>query len=74
MGSSTCIRRPCPDKSRRWAKIPPMNPGHKATVLVTFAARGGNPTAVRTGKEINVPPPATAFTAPAAIAARAIVM
>src|SRR5436189_6087480 len=49
--------------------MPPMNPGHNATLLVTFAATGGIPSAVITGNEISVPPPATAFTAPAASAA-----
>ena len=69
MGRSAHRRGPWPDRSRRCAKVPPMNPGHRATVLVTFAATGGIPSAVITGKEISVPPPATALTAPAASAA-----
>ena len=46
-------------------------PGHSATVLVTLAAMAGMPIAVSAGKDISVPPPAIAFTRPAAIPARA---
>ncbi len=35
-------------------------------MLVTFADTGGSPSATSTGKEMSVPPPARAFTAPAA--------
>ena len=38
-------------------------------MLVTFAATTGIPTAVSIGNVISVPPPAMAFTAPAASAA-----
>ena len=48
----------------------PKYPGQSATVLVTLAAMAGIPTAVSMGKLIKVPPPAKAFTRPAAIAAR----
>ena len=48
-----------------------MYPGHSATVFVALAFTGGTPMAVSTGKLINVPPPASAFTAPAPTAAAA---
>ena len=69
---SVSHRRPrCPSKSRRCAITPPTMPGHSATVLVTLAAMAGMPIAVSAGKDISVPPPAIAFTRPAAIPARA---
>ena len=69
---SVSHRRPrCPSKSRRCASTPPTMPGHSATVLVTLAAMAGMPIAVSAGKDISVPPPAIAFTRPAAIPARA---
>ncbi len=40
-------------------------------MLVALALTDGTPIAVSTGKLISVPPPARAFTAPAAIAAAA---
>ena len=48
-----------------------MNPGQRATVLVTFAVIGGTPSASNVGNVINVPPPAMALMAPAATAANA---
>jgi hypothetical protein len=39
-------------------------PGHRATVLVAFAAIGGTPNPNSVGKVSNVPPPAMALTAP----------
>src|SRR6476469_8040692 len=48
-----------------------MYPGHSDTVLVALARTAGTPTAVITGKLINVPPPAMALTTPAASAAPA---
>ena len=41
------------------------------TVLVTVAVSGGYPTASRAGNEMRVPPPASAFTAPASTPAPA---
>lgn len=45
------------------------NPGHRATVLVAFASTAGRPKNSRTGKEIKLPPPATALSVPAIAAA-----
>ena len=62
-------RRLWPLKSLSCARIPPINPGHSATVFVTFAVIGGTPRASSVGKVIKVPPPASALIAPAATAA-----
>jgi len=47
----------------------PSEPGHNATVLVALATRGVTPSPTMAGKVSSVPPPAIAFTAPAAAAA-----
>src|SRR4051794_36633516 len=70
-GTVSHRRARCPAKSRRWPSTPPTMPGHSATVLVTLAAMAGIPIAVNAGNDISVPPPAIAFTQPAAIPARA---
>ena len=55
-------KRPlCPVRSLSCARIPPIKPGHSATVFVTFAVMGGIPSASNVGKVIKVPPPASAF-------------
>src|SRR6266702_4221284 len=46
----------------------PSEPGHSATVLVALATRGVTPSPTMAGKVSSVPPPAIAFTAPAAAA------
>src|SRR3954465_7576043 len=51
--------------SRRYAHELASVPGNSATVLEAFAIVGGNPARVSAGKLTNVPPPATAFIAPA---------
>src|SRR4051794_6511759 len=64
-------RRRCPANSDRYATVPPTYPGSTAIWFVTFAASVGTPTATSAGNEMSEPPPATAFTAPAANAAAA---
>jgi len=49
--------------------MPPIDPGHSATVLVALAATDGTPSQTSVGNEMSVPPPATALMAPAATAA-----
>ena len=41
------------------------SPGHRATVLLALASTGGTPTKIITGKEMKLPPPATALIVPA---------
>jgi hypothetical protein len=55
--------------SRRYPHMPPIEPGHSATVLVALATRSSRPDHTNPGKVIIVPPPATALIAPASIAA-----
>ena len=62
--SSAVSRRP-PASSRRYAHADASDPGAIATALVAFAIGDGSPHAIATGNDSNVPPPATAFTAPA---------
>ena len=47
----------------------PSEPGQSATVLVALATSGVTPSPTMAGKVSSVPPPAMAFTAPAAAAA-----
>src|SRR2546423_940599 len=61
----------CPSSSARYPIEPPRYPGSTATALVTFAVTLPYPAASSAGKEIRDPPPATAFTAPAASPAAA---
>src|SRR5688572_391226 len=63
--SSAVSRRPSPDSSRRYAHADASDPGAMATALVAFAIGDGSPHAIATGNDSNVPPPATALTAPA---------
>src|SRR6185503_7245983 len=51
-------------------KAPPLNskPVQSATVLVAFAGTGGRPVNNRAGNAMKLPPPATAFNAPASTA------
>ena len=46
-------------------KAPVRDPTQRATVLLMFATTGSRPSQTREGKVIRVPPPATAFMAPA---------
>src|SRR5258708_38426695 len=52
-------------------KAPPLNtsPAHRATVLVALAGMGGRPVKSNAGNAMKLPPPATAFMAPARSAA-----
>lgn len=52
-------------RSARNAQVLARLPGKRATVLDAFAATEGTPTSIRAGRVTKVPPPATAFMAPA---------
>ncbi|GAB3812132.1 hypothetical protein GCM10027605_53370 [Micromonospora zhanjiangensis] len=58
--------RPHGGRSARLPNTLDAYPGNTATELLTFAGTGGNPIAINAGNEISEPPPATAFTVPAA--------
>ena len=70
-GSSSFARRPWPTRSRRWASVAPMYPGHSATVLVTLAVTADIPPATSAGNVMRLPPPAIALTPPPTSAAPA---
>src|SRR5581483_6179813 len=55
--------------SRLYPHALPTVPGQMATVLVALAVTEFSPSQMSAGNEINVPPPATEFTAPARNAA-----
>src|ERR1044072_423002 len=68
-GVSSSIKLRLSRSSRRNPSTPPKEPGHSATVLVTFAAFGSMPIQMSAGKVRSVPPPATEFIIPAIKAA-----
>ena len=55
--------------SRRYAHADASEPGHIASALVALATGDGRPQAIAAGNDSSVPPPATAFTAPASAVA-----
>src|SRR5262245_34872408 len=63
--TSMSIHRLLSPSSRLKPNIPPSDPGHSDTVLVTFAWIGLTPTQIRAGKLTSVPPPATELIMPA---------
>src|SRR5262249_17535799 len=63
--TSMSIHRLLSPSSRLKPSIPPSDPGHSDTVLVTFAWMGSTPTQMSAGKLTRVPPPATELIMPA---------
>jgi hypothetical protein len=59
-------RPPCPARSARLPATLETYPGKTATEFVTLASTDGRPMAIRLGKVISEPPPASALIAPAA--------
>ena len=66
---SSAASRRCVASSRRYAHAEANEPGLIASALVALATGDGMPQASAAGNDSSVPPPATAFTAPASAVA-----